>query len=135
MADELQSLKIIAPSVFSGTGWVHRTLDPMELGAAWDLPVNTLKALERLEKGGLESHEAVRRICRAAPCKSLWAFGQAMTMFGLQVDDFGERQVDFGQDNGTDDGAHRGFGFYVDDLAKEQDSEKHGSETAAERRL
>jgi hypothetical protein len=130
-----QSLKIVAPSVFSSTGWVHRTLDPVELGAAWDLPVNTLKALERLEKGEFGSHEATQMICRAAPCKSLWAFGQAMCLFGLQANAFGGRQGDFDQGNRADDEAHRGFGFYVDDLAKEQDSARHGSETAAERRL
>ena len=130
-----QNLKVIAPSVFAGTGWVHRTLDPMELGAAWDLPVNTLKALEGLDKGELESQEAVRMICRSAPCKSLWAFGQAMTMFGLQVNDYEERQAEFGQDELLVDEARRGFGFYVDELSKVQDASKQGSETAAERKL
>jgi hypothetical protein len=50
------SLKMIAPSVFSKTGWVWRELDPSELGTAWDLPVTLVDVLKKLD-GGRERDE------------------------------------------------------------------------------
>jgi hypothetical protein len=57
------SLKVVAPSVYSRTGWIHRPLDLVELGAAWDLPVSTLKASD---KESLKSLEAGKAVCRTA---------------------------------------------------------------------
>jgi hypothetical protein len=82
-----QSLKVVAPAVYSRTGWIHQALDPVELGAAWDLPVGTLKALEGMDQTCLKSLEAVTAVGRTAPCQSLWAFGQTMCLFGLQAKD------------------------------------------------
>jgi hypothetical protein len=122
------NLRIVAPSVFSTTGWVGRKLDPTELGAAWDLPVAFTKVLKRMEGGKETQMLEISKVCRTAPCKSLWAFGYAMKCFGLQ-----DVPGDFQEDTDTDISGHWGFGMWMDKFLNEEESTGFKDETGAER--
>jgi hypothetical protein len=123
-------LKMIAPSVYSKTGWVWRELDPSELGTAWDLPVTLVDSLKGLEGGIERQRSEIKSVTRATPCKSLWTFGHAMQCFGLR-----ERTVASLTEAGAGSLERRGFGILVEDYMAEERAGTTGVETGAERRL
>jgi hypothetical protein len=122
-------LKIVAPLVFASSGWVHRPLAPMELGSAWDLPVEALKFINQLQASPEHEAEIFNCISRKPPCKSLWSFGQSMLLFGLRTDlTANPSWVDVDSDTETVKTNNiRGFGMSVDSLELEE--RKNGSES------
>jgi hypothetical protein len=75
--------QVVAPSIFSTTNWVWRNMTAAELGAAWDLPVEMIGELRESLEAEADQLLRMGAVCRTAPCKSLWAFGQSMLCFGL----------------------------------------------------
>jgi hypothetical protein len=123
-------LKMVAPSVFSKTGWVWRTLDPTELGVAWDLPGTMVGALSKWDKGVESRALEVRAMYRSVPGKSLWTFGHAMECFGLRV-----TAMQDDEDQDAESMGRRGFGLLLDSIIQEEDKEGCEVETSAERKL
>ena len=123
-------LKMVAPSVFTKTGWVWRTLDPLELGVAWDLPGTMVDVLKKLDGDKERQSLEVKAMFRTVPGKSLWTFGHAMECFGLQAtgmqDVVNEEEASMGR---------RGFGLLMDSLIQEEGQESYEDKTSAERRL
>jgi hypothetical protein len=104
----------------------RNTMVTSELCMAWDLPVKWVKGLGTVD----QREEIVHNICWAPPCKSLWAFGQHMKCFGLELE----------PDDTSDLGSklhmkYRGFGVFVDDALKQEGAALAGLETDAERHL
>lgn len=93
---------MLAPSVFSKSGWVHRKLTPMEMGVAWDLPVETLASFANHQGDSSEAAEAISNISHTTSCKSLWSFGQSMLLFGLCPDDMDNDDHLKGQESTTE---------------------------------